>query len=183
MKILITELTKEVEQMLLYLLLACKSQESVIDTGFCHEKISVTDLATNLTDEQKEVSYIIEKQFDEMEIPHNITAAAIVNAYAESGLSSEVIGDGGNSIGVFQLNINGLGHKLTDYMKSNLYTNSNVVGLQVLKNKKLLEADKDNKNIPYLTSIFTKEIMRPKNKEEKAEYRSRLAKEIFPERI
>jgi hypothetical protein len=169
--------------MLLYLLLACNSQESVIDTGFCQEKISVTDLATNLTDEQKEASYIIEEQFDEMEIPVNITAAAIINAYAESGLNTEIIGDGGDSVGVFQLNINGLGNKLTNDMKTNLYTNSNIVGIQVLKNKSLIEADKNNKDIPYLTAIFTKEIMRPKNKEKKAEYRMELAQRIFPERI
>lgn len=169
--------------MLLYLLFACTDSNQKFDTGFCQEQIFVTDLANNLTDEQKEVSYIIEKQFDEMEIPDNITAAAIVNAYAESGLDSEIIGDGGDSIGVFQLNINGLGHKLTNDMKSNLYTNSNIVGLQVLKNRTLLDADKNNKDIAYLTGIFTKEIMRPKNKEEKAEYRSRLAQQIFPDRI
>jgi hypothetical protein len=169
--------------MLLYLLLACNSEESVIDTGFCQEKISVTDLATNLTDEQKEASYIIEEQFDEMEIPDNITAAAIINAYAESGLDTDIIGDGGDSVGVFQLNINGLGNKLTNDMKTNLYTNSNIVGIQVLKNKSLIEADKDNKDIPYLTAIFTKEIMRPKNKEKKAEDRMALAQRIFPERI
>jgi hypothetical protein len=169
--------------MLLYLLLACNNSKFITDTGFCEQQISVTDLANNLTDEQKEVSYIIEKQFDEMEIPDNITAAAIVNAYAESGLDSKTIGDGGDSVGVFQLNINGLGHKLTDDMKSNLYTNSNIVGIQVLKNHNLIEADENNQDIPLLTAIFTKEIMRPKNKDEKAEYRMKLAERIFPERI
>jgi hypothetical protein len=68
-------------------------------------------------------------------------------------------------------------------MKTNLYTNSNIVGIQVLKNKSLIEADKNNKDIPYLTAIFTKEIMRPKNKEKKAEDRMALAQRIFPERI
>ena len=92
--------------MFLFFILGC-IQQSFIDTGYCKE--SVSDIAAGLTQEQREVSHIIENELKEMEIPDNIIAASIVNAVAESNLDPNAAGDGGDSIGAFQLNINGLG--------------------------------------------------------------------------
>lgn len=168
--------------MLFYLLLACKEPEP-INTDICEEEISVTDIANGLTDEQKEVSYIIEQEFSEMKISPNITAAAIVNALAESRLNPQAIGDGGKSVGTFQLHKNGLGKNLSIAERTNVYTSANIIGIQILKNKKLYDLEENNALIPVMTSVITEEIMRPSNIEKEKEKRSKLAKQVFPNRI
>jgi len=168
--------------MLFYLLLACREPE-LINTDVCEEEISVTDIAHGLTDEQKEVSYIIEQQFSEMEIPPNITAAAIVNALAESKLNAEAIGDGGKSVGPFQLHKNGLGKNLSITERTNVYTSANVIGIQILKNNTLYDLENNNALIPVMTEVITEDIMRPDKIKEQKEKRSQLAKQIFPTRI
>ena len=168
--------------MLLYLLLACKEPEP-INTEVCEEEISVTDMAKGLTDEQKEVSYIIEEQFGEMNIPPNITAAAIVNAIAESKLRADAIGDGGKAVGAFQLHKSGLGKNLSIEERTNVYTSANVIGIQILKNNNLYDLENNNAFIPDMTQIITEDIMRPDHLEEQKEKRSKLAKKVFPNRI
>ena len=168
--------------MLLYLLLACKEPEP-INTEVCEEEISVTDMAKGLTDEQKEVSYIIEEQFGEMNIPPNITAAAIVNAIAESKLNADAIGDGGKAVGAFQLHKSGLGKNLSIEERTNVYTSANVIGIQILKNNNLYDLENNNAFIPDMTQIITEDIMRPDHLEQQKEKRSKLAKKVFPNRI
>lgn len=146
--------------MLLYLLLACKEPEP-INADICEEEISVTDLAKGLTDEQKEVSYIIEQELSEMEIPPNITAAAIVNAIAESKLNPEAIGDGGKSVGAFQLHKSGLGKNLSVDERTNIYTSANVIGIQILRNSTIFNLENNNALISDITEAITEEIMRP----------------------
>jgi hypothetical protein len=168
--------------MLLYLLLACREQEP-INIEICEEQISVTDMANGLTDKQKEVSYIIEEQFGEMNIPLNITAAAIVNAIAESRLNPNAIGDGGKAVGAFQLHKSGLGNNLSVKERTNVYTSANVIGIQILKNNNLYELENNNAFIPEITKTITEDIMRPDKLEQQKEKRSNLAKKIFPNRI
>jgi hypothetical protein len=168
--------------MLLYLLLACREQEP-INIEVCEEQISVTDMANGLTDKQKEVSYIIEEQFGEMNIPPNITAAAIVNAIAESRLNANAIGDGGKAVGAFQLHKSGLGNNLSVKERTNVYTSANVIGIQILKNNNLYELENNNAFIPEITKTITEDIMRPDKLEQQKEKRSNLAKKIFPNRI
>lgn len=166
--------------MFLFFILGCL-QQTQLDTGLCN--LLVSDLAVGITQEQREVSYIIENELKEMQIPDNIIAASIVNAAAESGLNPQAIGDNGNSVGAFQLNSNGLGHKLTVEERYNLYTNSNVIGIQILKNEKLFELDENGANISVLASEFTQNIMKPSNVNFEKNERIKLAKKMFPERI
>ena len=168
--------------MLIYLLLACREPEP-INTEVCEEEISVTDMAKGLTDEQKEVSYIIEEQFGEMNIPLNITAAAIVNAIAESKLDADAIGDGGKAVGAFQLHKSGLGKNLSIEERTNVYTSANVIGIQILKNNNLYELENNNSSISDIAKAITEDIMRPDHVEKQKEFRNSLAKQVFPERI
>ena len=64
--------------MLLFLLFGCTQQEPKIevDTGQC--ETSVTEIARGLTVEQYEISETIEDELDQLEIPDNLIAAAIV---------------------------------------------------------------------------------------------------------
>jgi hypothetical protein len=166
--------------MFLFFILGCIEQ-SFVDTGYCNQ--SVSDIAVGLTQEQREVSHVIENELKEMDIPDNIIAASIVNAVAESNLNPNAAGDGGDSIGAFQLNINGLGKKLTIDERQNLYTTANIVGIQILKNDKLFELEQRKATIPELTALFAQYIMNPSNIEKNKFHRTQLAKKMFPERI
>ena len=169
--------------MLFILLLACISREepaALAPTPVCSDDALVTQSARNLTEEQRDTAFLIEENFDKLSIPKDITAAAIVNAVAESGLKPKTIGDGGDSIGLFQLNENGLGRKLSVEQRQDPTINSMVVGIQVLKNDELLKKEKKGATIPELTNIFTKEIMHPAQAAKKGLARADLAKNIFP---
>jgi hypothetical protein len=149
----------------------------------CSDEIIVSETAKNITYIQKRTAIQIEKNFNKLEIPKNTTAAAIVNAIAESQLQPTVIGDNGNSVGLFQLNKFGLGSNMSVEHRKSAYINSIVVGVEILQNRRLLKKDEDNATIPTLTAIIVEDIMRPKMIEEEKIIRTRLAKTIFPNRI
>ena len=65
---------------------------------------SISDSITGLTSPQKANAAIIEKEFLNAGHSATVTAAAIVNALAESGLNATAAGDSGASIGLFQMN-------------------------------------------------------------------------------
>ena len=106
-----------------------------------------------------------------------------MNAVAESGLNPLAIGDNGKSIGIFQLHSNGLGHKISADLRKNANINSNIIAVQIIKNNKLLKTEQSGGKISELTKIITKDIMRPKNVEQRMKERAKLAKQIFPDRI
>lgn len=158
-------------------------KEETIQHVTCNDDFVVSQTAKNITDIQKNTAIVIEKNFNNLQIPKNITAAAIVNAFAESRLKPKVIGDNGNSVGLFQLNKYGLGNKMTVQHRQDANINSTVVGVQILKNQKLLDKEKKGATIPELVSIFVEDIMRPKEIEAQKEHRAKIAKKIFPIRI
>jgi hypothetical protein len=168
--------------MLLFLLFGCIQEPKIeVDTGQC--EASVTDVAKGLTIEQYEVSETIEEELTQLEIPQNIIAAAIVNAIAESSLNPDAIGDGGKAVGAFQLHKKGLGKNLSVDDRRNIYTNTNVIGIQILKNDKLFALNENEEEIPELSAVFAEEIMKPANIEDRKEERRKIANKIFPKRL
>lgn len=65
---------------------------------------SVSDSVLALTSPQRQNAAIIEREFRAAGYSATLVAAAIVNAIAESGLNPRAAGDGGWSIGLFQMN-------------------------------------------------------------------------------
>lgn len=167
--------------MLLFLLFGCQEPKIEVDTGQC--ETSVTDIAKGLTKDQYEVSETIEDELNQLDIPDNIIAAAIVNAVAESNLNPNAVGDGGKSVGAFQLHKNGLGKKLSIDDRKNIYTNANIVGIQILKNNKLFALNENGADIPELSAVFAEEIMKPADIETKKQERREIANKIFPKRL
>lgn len=168
--------------MLLFLLFGCTQEPKIeVDTGQC--QASVTEVARGLTAEQYDVSETIEDELHQLDIPENLIAAAIVNAVAESQLNPNATGDNGKAIGAFQLHKNGLGKKLSIDDRKNIYTNTNVVGIQILKNDRLFTLNENGVGIPELSAIFAEEIMKPSNIEERKQERRKLANKIFPKRL
>lgn len=169
---------------LLKLLLACSEPINVdtnLNTGECN--IPVSEIAKTLNQEQREVATTIEMQLSEMEITDNLIAASIVNAVAESNLNPTAIGDGGRSVGAFQLNKFGLGNKLTVEQRVNIHTSANIIGVQILKNKKLLNLDYNGASIAYLTQVMVEDIFAPSDISKEKKERAQLANTMFPERI
>ena len=172
--------------MFLFLLVSCLLEgrkEDVVPMATCNDDTIVTQIAQDLSPAQRDTASIIEEDFNSLQIPKNITAAAIVNAISESKLKSEAIGDHGASVGLFQLNKKGLGKRMSIEHRQDPHINAMVVGVQILKSPRLLEGESAGATIPELTAIFSDEIMRPKNKEENRISRAKLAKVIFPEDI
>lgn len=167
--------------MLLFLLFGCQEPKIEVDTGQC--ETSVTDIARGLTLDQYEVSETIEDELNQLDIPDNIIAAAIVNAVAESNLNPNAIGDGGRAVGAFQLHKNGLGKKLSIDDRKNIYTNANIVGIQILKNNKLFALNESGADIPELSAVFAEEIMKPADIEIRKQERRKIANKIFPKRL
>lgn len=149
----------------------------------CNDEIIVSETAKNITDVQKQTAIIIEKNFNNLQIPKNITAAAIVNGIVESGLKSKAIGDNGNSVGIFQLNKFGLGHKMTVEQRQNININSTVIAVQIIKSQFLLTEEKQGASIPELSSMFAETIMRPAEIKKQKVLRYKIAKKTFPNKI
>jgi len=77
------------------------------DKGSSQSARSDLKLTASLSGEQLENSRIIYNSLTSYGFSDLIAKAAIVNAYAESGLRSSAVGDSGNSIGLFQVHRNG----------------------------------------------------------------------------
>ena len=77
------------------------------DKGSSQSTRSDLKLTASLSGEQLENSRIIYDSLTSYGFSDLIAKAAIVNAYAESGLRSSAVGDSGNSIGLFQVHRNG----------------------------------------------------------------------------
>ena len=113
-------------------------------------------------------------------------AAGIVgNLQAESGkdLKTNAVGDGGRAIGAFQLHKSGLGCNLSIDDRKNIYTNTNVIGIQILKNDRLFSLNENGEEIPELSAVFAEEIMKPANIEQRKDERRKIANKIFPKRL
>ena len=63
----------------------------------------VNQIKKGLSATQKNMASIIEREFKAAGLPPSIAAAAIVNAHSESGINPYAVGDGGNSVGLFQI--------------------------------------------------------------------------------
>ena len=77
------------------------------DKGSSQSARSDLKITASLSGEQLENSRIIYDSLTSRGFSDLIAKAAIVNAYAESGLRSSAVGDSGNSIGLFQVHRNG----------------------------------------------------------------------------
>ena len=164
------------------LLVSCLSKETEIKKEESFES-PISQNVRNLSNEQKEVALLVEKELDEIKISKNIIAAAIVNAVAESELNPNAIGDKGKSVGLFQLHKNGLGNKLSIQERKSINISSNIIGIQILKDDRLFNRDIQGADIGELTSIITEDIMRPREIEKEKNNRTNLAKMLFPNRI
>ena len=139
-----------------------------------------------LNREQKENALIVEQVFKEAGLPASVTAAALVNAHAESkirNIKCRIPGE--DSAGIFQLNIRGAGHGMS--LKDRLDPQKNAKRIvKVIKGrfgKKLLKAAKNGASVNELAAIFSRDIERPKETQLAMSHRRQLAQRMFRNHI
>ena len=105
----------------------------------------------------------------------------MVNAYAESGLNPLAIGDKGNSVGLFQLNIRGAGAGMTTAARQDPLTNARtLIARERSALGKVAAGAAAGEGIPRLAALFSTYVERPANKPLAESTRSALAFRLFP---
>ena len=143
--------------------------------------VNLIDL--NLSDNQRDNALIIAQAFEEAGLPDTATAAALVNAYAESELNHLAEGDSGHSIGLFQLSDWGAGHGMTVQERKDPYINvQTILKREVLAGmgRNFRRRASEGARVAELAAIFSRDIERPKDREGAANKRSALAHKMFP---
>ena len=117
----------------------------------------------------------VEAQLIEAGIHPRMARAAVVNAYAESGLNPFAVGDHGMSVGIFQLRTGGLGHKMTVEQRMNVRKSTARVARAVLKDESLMKMQRDCASLSDMVKAFTIRIERPKDAKRKARQRAEMS--------
>lgn len=124
---------------------------------------------------------LIEREFVSAGYSLPVAAAAVVNAYAESGLNPLAIGDNGRSVGLFQLNIRGAGAGMTTAARQDPTTNARtLIARERSALGKVAAGAAAGEGIPRLAALFSTYVERPANKPLSESYRSALALRLFP---
>lgn len=132
----------------------------------------------DLNDEQKETAMRVERRMREHGFSDELITAALVNAYAESRLNVQAVGQAGER-GIFQLHPSGLGHGMSTNEMQDIRTSVDRIAKAIRKNKKIMKLEASQASIADHTAAFCIEIERPAKKHEKAKHRVRLMKKIL----
>ena len=137
-----------------------------------------------LSASQKEMVDLIEAQFTESEYTRPVVIAAVVNAYAESGLNPNADNADEDSVGLFQLNIRGAGKGMSVEKRKDPLTNVNTILDRESGPLGRIQASADSgAPIENLVAEFTKTVERPKDKEGAAAERVELYSQMMSQTI
>ena len=140
-------------------------EEADLFKGDFSEEGSVVDqIGGKLSASQLANARIIEEEFKAAGLQNSIIAAAIVNAYAESGLRAGTGGDHGNSIGLFQLHAKCAGRGLSVEQRKNPRINTKtILQREVLTRRgdRLRNEARNGASVQKLAIIFSQDIERP----------------------
>jgi len=143
----------------------------------------VEAITYRLTSSQRNMAAIIEREMANAGLSAPEIAAAIVNAFAESRLNPNAVGDGGHSIGLFQLNHPwGAGKDMSVSDRRDPVINTQtILKKEVLARggRKFRAAAANGASIAELAAIFSRDIERPKDKEGNMRKRANLARKMF----
>lgn len=112
-----------------------------------------------------------------------MAAAMVVNAYAESALDPNAVGDGGNSVGLFQLHARGGGRGMTVEQRKDPTANTERI-LQELndarRNSAAAAALSSVATVADLTAWFSTYVERPADKPAAETRRRQLCARMYP---
>ena len=141
-------------------------EEADLFKGDFNEEGSVVDqIGGKLSASQLANAGIIEEEFKAVGLQNSIIAAAIINAYVESGLNAgNARGDGGSSVGLFQLHSRGAGRGLSvEERKDPRINTRTILNREVLTKRgdRLRAEAGSGANVQKLAIIFSQDIERP----------------------
>jgi len=142
----------------------------------------VADGALLLSEAQRTNARTIESVLADAGISDTTIAAAVVNAYAESGLNASAVGDSGNSIGLFQLNMPkgaGRGHSAQE-LKDPRKNAEIILSVERSAISKIEDAVRAGAGLAAATALWTKLVERPKNVVSDMAKRQALALRLYP---
>lgn len=143
--------------------------------------MTVAERAVGLSASQESMARVIETEFRAAGFSDAVIAAAIVNAIAESGLNPAAVGDGGRSIGLFQLHEKGGGYGMSVAERQNPTLNTRRIIQEVKKAKGFMaEVQGGETSIPVLAVAFSTYVERPADKITAGTHRAALALRYFP---
>jgi hypothetical protein len=156
---------------------------SLVVSGAFGASGSLADRVVGVSAEKREMVRIIEREFLAAGLPLVVAAAAVVNAFAESGLNPRAVGDGGASVGLFQLHSKGAGSGMSVAERMDPTTNTRRI-LQVLLGKQgvpvLSAVQSGERGIARLAALFSTHVERPLHKAAEEARRMALAARLFP---
>ena len=140
--------------------------------------MSIFDNLSSFSPSQLKMAKVIAKEFRKAGLPANIAAAAIANAWHESRLNPEAVGDNGQSVGLFQLYDRGAGAGMTVEERKDPKINTQKI-IKVVQGK-LDKFQPALHSIAEATKVFTIYVEVPANRYQKAEERAETARQFFP---
>ena len=108
-----------------------------------------------------------------------VIAAAIVNAYFESGFNPKAVGDGGHSIGLFQLNdAGGAGTGMSVESRKDPVVNTRKIA-QAARRTNFMNIAAETDDIPTLAAAWSKHVERPADEEGNMRKRAAFSRQLF----
>jgi hypothetical protein len=132
------------------------------------------------TAEQQTMAAIIDREFAAAGWKSSVIQAAIVNAYAESGLNPRAIGDGGKSVGLFQLHEKGGGAGMSTAQRQDPTLNTRRIIEETARAWSFRAIATSTDDVPTLAAAFSTYVERPADKSGEEARRRDLAARIFP---
>lgn len=129
---------------------------------------------------QQSYADVIFREFAAVGYPPEVGAAAVVNAYAESALNPSAIGDGGKSVGLFQLHEKGGGAGLTTAQRQDPVINTRRIIEEAGRAWGFRAIAFTTSDIPTLAAAFSTYVERPSDKAGEETRRRALAQRLFP---
>lgn len=129
---------------------------------------------------QQTYADLISREFAAAGYSAAVGAAAVVNAYAESGLNPNAVGDGGRSVGLFQLHERGGGAGMTVEQRKDPAQNTRRIIEEANRAAGFRAVAAVSNDIPTLAAAFSTYVERPADKAGAEATRRALAQRFFP---
>lgn len=124
---------------------------------------------------------IIFEEFRKAGFHRGVALAAVANAWAESSLNPNAVGDAGKSVGLFQLHEAGVGHGMSVEARRDPATNARTMANWGRREPRFMEVVNDpNSTLRDLTYAFTVYLERPQNMHEHGLSRAAWAERNYP---
>lgn len=132
-----------------------------------------------LSSAKAQIARLIEQEFAAAGFSPYVAAAAVVNAYAESGLNPVVVGDKGASVGLFQLHERGAGAGMSVAQRQDPTLNTRRI-IETAKKSRSFMAVAGSTSVADLAAAFSTHVERPADTKKAEATRRALSAKLYP---